>query len=231
MHLPWTRVLPEYLLLLCLLLPVGVPAGVDAFQGNTSLLAQLQDTISAAIYAEAAVAEASALLTSSQAAALQAETAIDEAAAEQAAAEHERALRTPAALARAHALTPVLQPMVQAAESVLALVTGGLGGMFKALASLVERNAAARDLSPLVAETFGQYNRCVAVVTRLRDIGAAAAGGLQEALQHQQQEVVSDAQQEQGLLLQLLLTHMQPAVQGVQLELHELGQVSECTLC
>lgn len=207
---------------------VGAPVGVDAFQGNASLLAQLQAAIKELLDAEAAAEAAKHLLTSSLAAAQQAEVTLDEAAAEEAAVDQELVLRTPAAVSRAQGLSGVLNPMVEAADSALGLVTEGLGSMFRALSTLVEKNAAARDLSPIVTETMAQHSRCIAALTRLRDIGAAAAAGLQEALLlQQQQQVTGDVQRDQQQFLQLLLVHMQPALQGVQEELHELGQVRQ----
>ncbi|KAF6253546.1 hypothetical protein COO60DRAFT_1463162 [Scenedesmus sp. NREL 46B-D3] len=92
----------------------------------------------------------------------QAEAAADEAAQEEAAAEHQLALKTPAALARAQALTSVLRPMVESAESALGLVTGGTGSTLRALQTLVEKNSAARDLAPVAAETLAQHARCKA---------------------------------------------------------------------
>ncbi|KAF6252070.1 hypothetical protein COO60DRAFT_1628668 [Scenedesmus sp. NREL 46B-D3] len=210
----------------------GMPDGVDAFQGNASLLQQLHSTAAALSAAETEAAAAEALLASSQAAGQQAEAAADEAAQEEAAAEHQLALKTPAALARAQALTSVLCPMVESAESALGLVTGGTGSTLRALQTLVEKNSAARDLAPVAAETLAQHARCVAVLQRLHGIGAAAAAGLQEALLlNQQQQQVQPAEQLQGgeqqqqrRLLELLLQHMSPALQGVKDELHELGQ-------
>lgn len=203
----------------------GAPAGVDAFQGNAALLANLQTAIIAVTDAEAAATAAEMLLASSQTTAQQAELTIEEAATEEAVAEQELVLRTPAALARAQGLPSVLNPMVQAADSALNLVSDNLTSMFRALSTLVERNSAARDLTPIVAETAAHLSRCVAVLTRLRDVAAAAAGGLQDVLQQQQQRLTGGEQHDQQLLLQLLLTQMQPAVQGVQDELRELGQV------
>ncbi|WIA38028.1 hypothetical protein OEZ86_001399 [Tetradesmus obliquus] len=213
----------------------GMPDGVDAFQGNASLLLQLRSTAAAVAAAEGEAAAAEALLASSQAAGQQAETAADEAAQEEAAAEQQLALKTPAALARAQALTNVLGHMVDSAESALALVKGGTGSTLHALQTLVERNSAARDLAPITSETLAQHGRCVAVLQRLRGIGAAAAAGLQEALllNQQQQQQQQGVQQEQGgeqqqqqqrRLLELLLQHMSPALQGVKDELQELGQ-------
>jgi hypothetical protein len=123
--------------------------------------------------------------------------------------------------------------MVEAAESALALVTGGTSSTLRALQTLVERNSAARDLAPITSETLAQHARCVAVLQRLHGIGAAAAAGLQEALllnQQQQQDGQQEhgaeqQQQQQRRLLELLLQHMSPALQGVKEELHELGQV------
>jgi hypothetical protein len=212
-----------------------MPDGVDAFQGNASLLLQLRSTAAALAAAQGEAAAAEALLASSQAAGQQAEAAADEAAQEEAAAEQQLGLKTPAALARAQALPSVLGPMVEAAESALALVTGGTGSTLRALQTLVERNSAARDLAPISSETLAQHGRCVAVLQRLHGIGAAAAAGLQEALLlNQQQQQLADAAQQQGVeqqqqqqrrLLGLLLQHMSPALQGVKDELRELGQV------
>ncbi|WIA17719.1 hypothetical protein OEZ85_009236 [Tetradesmus obliquus] len=210
----------------------GMPDGVDAFQGNASLLLQLRSTAAAVAAAEGEAAAAEALLASSQAAGQQAETAADEAAQEEAAAEQQLALKTPAALARAQALTNVLGPMVDSAESALALVKGGTGSTLHALQTLVERNSAARDLAPITSDTLAQHGRCVVVLQRLRGIGAAAAAGLQEALLLNQQQQQHEAQggeqqqqqQQQRRLLELLLQHMSPALQGVKDELQELGQ-------
>jgi hypothetical protein len=231
MHCACCHLLLLLLSLFCIL--AGMPDGVDAFQGNVSLLLQLRSTAAAVAAAEADAAAADALLASSQAAGQAAEAAAEEAAQEEAAAEQQLAVKTPAALARAQALTSVLGPMVEAAEAALTLVTGGTGSTLRALQTLVEKNSAARDLAPITSETLAQHQRCVAVLQRLHGIGAAAAAGLQEALllnQQQQQEVQQEQggeqQQQQRRLLELLLQHMSPALQGVKNELHELGQVS-----
>jgi hypothetical protein len=173
---------------------------------------------------------------------------MEEAAAEAAAAEQQLVLKTPAALSRAQGLLPVLQPMIAAAESALPYVTDGLGTTLRALVTLVERNSAARDLAPVVKAVCLQHGRCLRVLQRLHDIGAASAAGLSGAVQSMRQW-----QQEQGLpaevqdsaeavltpsspardahLLQLLLSGMQPALAGVRDELGELGQVGAGATC
>lgn len=233
------------LLLLSLMLLAGMPEGVDAFQGNSALLQQLSGAATGLQRAQAQVAAAEALLASSQAAALQAQVTVEEAAAEAAAAEQQLALKTPAALVRAQGMVPVLEPMVAAAESALPYVTDGLGTTLRALVTLVERNSAARDLAPVVKAVCLQHARCLRVLQRLHDIGAAAVAGLSGTVQTMQRW-----QQEQGLppvqleqqagaqallapssaardvhLLQVLLANLQPALTGVREELGELGQV------
>eukprot|EP00775_Hariotina_reticulata_P008457 gene8457-8641_t len=141
----------------------GVAGGVDAFQGNASLLSQLKDTAAALADAHVQVATAEALLLSSQAAAQQAELLMDESAAEAAAAEQEMVLKTPAALARASAMQPVIAPMLQAAESVLPIVNQGLGSTLKVLAGL-------EDLQEL-----GQAHILFTQLTHQLDALAAAA--------------------------------------------------------
>eukprot|EP00879_Flechtneria_rotunda_P006639 GHRR01006978.1.p1 GENE.GHRR01006978.1~~GHRR01006978.1.p1 ORF type:complete len:1878 (+),score=874.03 GHRR01006978.1:131-5635(+) len=199
----------------------GVSDGVDAFQGNAALLQQLQTVAAAFDRAQAQASTAEAALLASQAAAQQAQVDLDESLQEAAAIQQEIAVRTPAALARAQALRPVLNPMVVAAESALPLVTEDLGSTLKALSALVERNAAVSDLAPIAKETTVQHARCVAVLQRLHDVGAAVAAGLNEALQQHQQP------QQQAVLLDLLLENMQPALQGLKEELKELGQVGQ----
>jgi hypothetical protein len=233
------------MLLLSLLLPAGMPEGVDAFQGNSALLQQLSAAATGLHQAQAQVAAADALLTSSQVAALQAQGTVEEAAAEAAAAEQQLVLKTPAALVRAQGMVPVLEPMVAAAESALPYVTDGLGTTLRALVTLVERNSAARDLAPVVKAVSLQHARCLRVLQRLHDIGAAAVTGLSgtvQAMQRWQQEQgLPPVQQEQQAgaqavlapsspardahLLQLLLANLQPALAGVREELGELGQV------
>jgi hypothetical protein len=132
--------------------------------------------------------------------------------------------------------------MVAAAETALPYVTDGLGTTLRALVTLVERNSAARDLAPVVKTVSLQHARCLKVLQRLHDIGAAAAAGLSGAVQGiqawQQQQGVQLEQQGVGMvlagginpardayLLQLLLTGLQPALAGVREELGELGQV------
>lgn len=227
----------------------GIPEGVDAFQGNSSVLQQLSTTATSLDHAQAQAISAEALLASSQAAAAQAQAAIEEAVSEAAAAEQQLALKTPAALARAQGMVPVLEPMVAAAEIALPYVTDGLGTTLRALVTLVERNSAARDLAPVVRAVSMQHARCLKVLQRLHDIGAAAAAGLSGAVQgmqawQQQHQGMQFEQQGVGMvlaggvnpardahLLQLLLTGLQPALAGVKEELGELGQVSLVTMC
>lgn len=230
------------LLLLSLMLFAGMPEGVDAFQGNSALLQQLSAAATGLHQAQAHVAAAEALLASSQAAALQAQVSVEEAAAEAAAAEQQLALKTPAALVRAQGMVPVLEQMVAAAESGLPYVTDGLGTTLRALVTLVERNSAARDLAPVVKAVCLQHARCLRVLQRLHDIGAAAVAGLSgtvQAMQRWQQEQGLPPVQQAGAqailahsspardaqLLQVLLANLQPALAGVREELGELGQV------
>lgn len=232
---------------LCLLL-AGMPEGVDAFQGNTSLLQQLSAAATALDQAQARVAAAEALLASSQAAAAQAQLTIEEAAAEAAAAEQQLVLKTPAALARAQGMVPLLEPMVAAAESALPYVTDGLGTALRALVTLVERNSAARDLAPVVKTVYLQHGRCLRVLQRLHDVGARAVAGLSSVLQGMrqwQQEQGLPVDQQEGVqavlassnpvrdahLLQQLLSSLQPALAGVKEELGELGQVGVMLAC
>lgn len=229
--------------LACHVMPAGMPEGVDAFQGNTSLLQQLAAAATALADAQAQVSAAEALLASSQTAAAQAQLTIEEATADAAAAEQQLALKTPAALARAQGMLPVLEPMVAAAEAALPFVTDGLGTTLRALVTLVERNSAARDLAPVVKAVCLQHTRCLKVLQRLHDIGAGCITGLSNVLQalqdwqQQQQQAMQEQQQAAALLLssvdpvrdahllQLLLTNLQPALAGVKEELSELGQV------
>jgi hypothetical protein len=214
-------------------LPAGAAGGVEAFQGNAALLSQLEGTAAALADVQGQVAAAEALLASSQAAALQAEILLEESAAEAAAAEQEMVLKTPAALARAGAMQPVVEPMLQAADSVLPLVKQGLAGTLKVLAGLINHNSAARDLAPIANETMALHGRCTAVLQRLHDIGSGVAGALAEMeLQQQQQEqAVASAdgslsqQLPEAVLLAVLLQRMSPALAGVKEELQELGQV------
>lgn len=219
-----------------------MPDGVDAFQGNSSLLQQLAAAATALDQAQAQVGAAEALLAASQTAAAQAQLTMEEAAAEAAAAEQQLVLKTPAALSRAQGLLPVLQPMVAAAESALPYVTDGLGTTLRALVTLVERNSAARDLAPVVNSVCLQHGRCLRVLQRLHDVGAAAAAGLSGVVQsmqlwQQEQGLPAEAQDSaeavlapssparDGHGLQLLLSGLQPALTGVREELGELGQV------
>jgi hypothetical protein len=230
------------------ILRAGMPDGVDAFQGNSSLLQQIAAAATALDQAQAQVTAAEALLAASQTAAAQAQLTMEEAAAEAAAAEQQLVLKVPAALSRAQGLLPVLQPMIAAAESALPYVTNELGTTLRALVTLVERNSAARDLAPVVKAVCLQHGRCLRVLQRLHDIGAAAATGLSGAVQN-----MRVWQQEQGLpaevedsaeavlapsspardahLLQLLLSGLQPALAGVREELGELGQVGARATC
>lgn len=219
-----------------------MPDGVDAFQGNASLLQQLAAAATALDESQGQVAAAEALLASSQSAAAQAQLTIEDASAEAGAAEQQLALKTPAAIARAQGMVPVLQPMVAAAEAALPYVTDGLGTTLRALVTLVERNSAARDLAPVVKAVCLQHSRCLRVLQRLHDIGAAALAGLSSVLQgmqqwHQQQHGLPQHQQppleavlvstdpvHDTHLMQLLLAQLQPALTGVRDELGELGQ-------
>jgi len=219
-----------------------MPEGVDAFQGNASLLHQLAAAATALGDAQAQVAGAEALLASSQAAAAQAQLTIDEAAAEAAAAEQQLVLKRPAAIARAQGMLPVLEPMVAAAEAALPYVTDGLGTTLRALVTLVERNSAARDLAPVVKAVCLQHGRCLRVLQRLHGIGAACVAGMSSVVAGMQQwqlQQEGDVEQQaaeallvsvsparDAQLLQLLLTSLQPALSGVREELSELGQVS-----
>jgi len=213
-------------------LPAGAAGGVEAFQGNAALLSQLEGTAAALADVQGQVAAAEALLASSQAAALQAEILLEESAAEAAAAEQEMVLKTPAALARAGAMQPVVEPMLQAADSVLPLVKQGLAGTLKVLAGLINHNSAARDLAPIANETMALHGRCTVVLQRLHDIGSGVAAALAEMeLQQQQEQAVASAdgslsqQLPEAVLLAVLLQRMSPALAGVKEELQELGQV------
>jgi hypothetical protein len=219
-----------------------MPDGVDAFQGNASLLQQMVAAATALNQSQADVAAAEALLASSQAAAAQAQVTIEESVTEAAAIEQQLVSKTPAALVRAQGMTPMLQPMVAAAEAALPFVTDSLGSTLRALVTLVERNSAARDLAPVVKAVCLQHGRCLRVLQRLHDIGAAAVTGLSSVMQsmqlwRQQHGMPQEPQETAAAVLapsgpahdaqalQLLLAHMQPALAGVREELGELGQV------
>jgi hypothetical protein len=221
-----------------------MPDGVDAFQGNASLLQQMVAAATALSQSQADVAAAEALLAASQAAAAQAQVTIEESMAEAAAVEQQLVSKMPAALVRAQGMAPMLQPMVAAAEAALPFVTDSLGSTLRALVTLVERNSAARDLAPVVKAVCLQNGRCLRVLQRLHDIGAAAVTGLSSVVhdmqlwQQQQQGLPQELQEAAAAVLtpsspahdaqalQLLLAHMQPALAGVREELGELGQVS-----
>jgi hypothetical protein len=222
----------------------GMPDGVDAFQGNAALMQQLTAAARALTEAQARGADAELLLVASRGAAAQAQATLAEAGEQVAAAQQQLAIKAPAAVARARGMLPVLAPMVAAAQAALPFVTDGLAAALRALTALVERNSAASDLGPLVRRVSLQHGRCVHVLQRLHDIGAAAAAGLAQVTAALQQQHQQPHQQQAGALLlaaasgsggataaggaidvlQLLLTHMQPALAGVREELADLGQ-------